>query len=35
LRAMLGKGGRKAYEAEFTEAAVVARYREFFDRVVL
>ena len=35
LRAMLGKGGRKAYEAEFTEEAVVARYREFFDRVVL
>jgi glycosyltransferase involved in cell wall biosynthesis len=33
LRARLGRAGRRAYEAEFTEAAVVARYRSFFDRV--
>jgi glycosyltransferase involved in cell wall biosynthesis len=33
LRARLGKAGRRAYEAEFTEVTVVARYREFFDRV--
>jgi glycosyltransferase involved in cell wall biosynthesis len=35
LRVMLGKAGRKAYEAEFTEETVVACYREFFDRVAL
>jgi glycosyltransferase involved in cell wall biosynthesis len=35
LRDMLRRGGRKAYEAEFTEEAVVARYREFFDRMAL
>ncbi|MGH7060003.1 MAG: glycosyltransferase, partial [Stellaceae bacterium] len=33
LRRRLGQAGRHAYEAEFTEAAVVARYRDFFDRV--
>jgi glycosyltransferase involved in cell wall biosynthesis len=33
LRDMLRRGGRKAYEAEFTEEAVVVRYREFFDRM--
>jgi glycosyltransferase involved in cell wall biosynthesis len=33
LRARLGQAGRRAYEAEFTEEAVVARYRSFFDRV--
>jgi glycosyltransferase involved in cell wall biosynthesis len=32
LRDRLGKGGRRAYEAEFTEAIVVDRYRNFFDR---
>ena len=33
LRARLSRAGRQAYEAEFTEEAVVARYRSFFDRV--
>jgi glycosyltransferase involved in cell wall biosynthesis len=33
LRARLGIGGRKAYEADFTEAAVVGRYRALFDRI--
>ncbi len=33
LRARLGQAGRRAYEAEFTEAVVVARYRCFFDRL--
>lgn len=33
LRARLGQAGRRAFEAEFTEASVVARYRDFFDRV--
>jgi glycosyltransferase involved in cell wall biosynthesis len=33
LRARLGAAGRRVYEAEFTEDAVVARYRSFFDRV--
>jgi glycosyltransferase involved in cell wall biosynthesis len=33
LRAALVGAGRAAYEAEFTEAAVVARYLDFFDRV--
>jgi glycosyltransferase involved in cell wall biosynthesis len=33
LRRDLGQAGRRAYEAEFTEAAVVARYRGFFDRL--
>jgi glycosyltransferase involved in cell wall biosynthesis len=33
LRTRLGKAGRRAYEAEFTEPTVVARYRSFFDRV--
>jgi glycosyltransferase involved in cell wall biosynthesis len=32
LRDSLGKAGRRAYEAEFTEAIVLARYRNFFDR---
>jgi len=34
LRAKLGKAGRRAYEAEFTEPIVVARYRNFFDRAI-
>ncbi|RAU22239.1 glycosyl transferase [Paramagnetospirillum kuznetsovii] len=29
----LAQAGRKAFERQFTEAAVVARYLEFFDRV--
>lgn len=33
LRRRLGQGGRLAYEAEFTEDAVVARYRGFLDRM--
>jgi glycosyltransferase involved in cell wall biosynthesis len=33
LRARLGQAGRRAYEAAFTEAAVVAGYRSFFDRL--
>jgi glycosyltransferase involved in cell wall biosynthesis len=33
LRTRLAQGGRQAYEAEFTEAAVVDRYRGFFDEV--
>jgi glycosyltransferase involved in cell wall biosynthesis len=33
LRARLGSSGRRAYEAEFTEPMVVARYRSFFNRV--
>ena len=33
LRAKLGRAGRRAYEAEFTESIVVSRYRSFFDRV--
>ncbi len=33
LRAKLGKAGRRAYEAEFTEPIVVAGYRKFFDQV--
>jgi glycosyltransferase involved in cell wall biosynthesis len=32
LRTKLGEAGRRAYEAEFSEAIVVARYRNFFDR---
>jgi glycosyltransferase involved in cell wall biosynthesis len=31
LRRELGESGRRAYEAEFTEAAVVSAYRSFFD----
>ncbi|HTV44657.1 MAG TPA: glycosyltransferase [Stellaceae bacterium] len=34
LRTRLARAGRLAYEAEFTEAAVVAQYRHFFDRLV-
>jgi glycosyltransferase involved in cell wall biosynthesis len=34
LRRRLGDGGRRAYEAEYTEAAVVDRYRKLFDRLV-
>jgi glycosyltransferase involved in cell wall biosynthesis len=34
LRARLAAGGRKAYAADFTEAAVVARYRDLFARAV-
>jgi glycosyltransferase involved in cell wall biosynthesis len=33
LRARLARAGRRAYEAQFTEPAVVARYRCFFERV--
>jgi len=33
LRARLAQGGRAAYEASFTEAAIVGRYRAFFDEV--
>jgi glycosyltransferase involved in cell wall biosynthesis len=33
LRQRLGRGGRRAYEAEFTEELVVRRYRHFFDQV--
>ncbi|MGH7115200.1 MAG: glycosyltransferase, partial [Stellaceae bacterium] len=33
LRARLGQAGRRAYEADFTEATVVARYRRYFDRL--
>jgi glycosyltransferase involved in cell wall biosynthesis len=33
LRVRLAQGGRRAYEAEFTEPSVVARYRDFFDRL--
>ena len=29
----LGRAGRAAFEADFTENAVVARYLDFFDRV--
>ncbi len=35
MRARLAVAGRQvAYEREFTEAAVVVRYQELFDRVV-
>ncbi len=33
LRARLGRAGRDVYEAEFTENAVTAGYRQFFDTV--
>ena len=33
LRRRIARGGRLAYEAEFTEGAVVARYRQFFDEI--
>jgi len=33
LRARLAEAGRQSYEAAFTEAAVVARYRDLFERV--
>jgi glycosyltransferase involved in cell wall biosynthesis len=33
LRARLAAAGRSAYEIEFTEAQVVARYREFLSKV--
>lgn len=33
LAAHVGAAGRQAYEEQFTEQAVVARYLEFFDRV--
>ncbi|HEX3881640.1 MAG TPA: glycosyltransferase [Stellaceae bacterium] len=33
LRARLARAGRLAYEAEFTEAAVVTRYRDLFARM--
>lgn len=34
LRARLGAAGRAAYEDGFTEAQVVAQYRDFFQRVI-
>jgi len=33
LRSRLAQAGRLAYEASFTEQAVVAQYRQFFDRI--
>jgi glycosyltransferase involved in cell wall biosynthesis len=33
LRARLARAGRRIYEAEYTEAAVTARYRSLFDRL--
>jgi glycosyltransferase involved in cell wall biosynthesis len=33
LSARLGQAGRRAYEAEFSEAAVVAQYRSFLARI--
>lgn len=33
LRQRLARAGRLAYEASFTEAAVVTQYRQFFDRI--
>lgn len=33
LRRRLAAAGRQSYERDYTEAAVVARYRAFFDRV--
>lgn len=33
LAAQIGAAGREAYEEQFTEAAVVARYVEFFEQV--
>lgn len=33
LAAQIGAAGREAYEEQFTEAAVVARYIEFFERI--
>jgi glycosyltransferase involved in cell wall biosynthesis len=33
LRDRLAAGGRQAYEAEFTEDMVVARYRRLFDEL--
>jgi glycosyltransferase involved in cell wall biosynthesis len=35
LRERLAAGGRAAYEAEFTEHAVVARYQDFFAKVAI
>jgi glycosyltransferase involved in cell wall biosynthesis len=35
LRRRLAAAGRAAYEAEFTERAVVARYQDFFARVAV
>jgi glycosyltransferase involved in cell wall biosynthesis len=35
LRVRLGSAGRRAYEAAFTEDAVVARYRQFLDRIAV
>ena len=34
LRARLAQAGRRAYETQFTEPIVVARYRSFFDSVM-
>ena len=33
LRARLGQAGRRVYEAKFTEEAVIARYRGFFEKL--
>jgi hypothetical protein len=35
LRDRLVAGGGKAYEAEFTEAAVVARYQDFLAEIAV
>jgi glycosyltransferase involved in cell wall biosynthesis len=32
--ARMAAAGRQAFEARFTEAAVVAQYRAFFDQVI-
>ena len=32
-REELSRGGRDAYEAEFTEAIVVGKYLDFFEKV--
>jgi len=33
LARLLGAAGRHAYEADFTEQAVVGRYLDFFQRI--
>jgi glycosyltransferase involved in cell wall biosynthesis len=33
LRIRLGRAGRRVYEAQFTEVAVIARYRRFFEKL--
>ena len=34
LQARLVEGGRRRYEAEFTEAAVVASYKALFEKML-